>query len=143
MTWDDGLLELKDGADNVDGNEGVPNLAEEWQSKDLHIWVVRAEDVVYAPVNCEFGSRRVKGEVKHTNLTGGTPAYVAGEVLLAGPSQLVVNGWSGRYPVRSQEAMIGVAVAFKNSGYDVWSTGWDADARKGVPFGTIPPRRVA
>ena len=43
-------------------------------------------------------------------------------------SQVVINGFSGRYPIRSSDAMQSVSMSFKKSGYDVWSMGWDADS---------------
>jgi hypothetical protein len=97
---------------------------------------------VHAPENCPFGFLRAAGVVKHTNLTGGAPAYAAGEVVFTEPSQIVVNGCSGRYPVRTKEAMVAIEIAFRNSDYDVWTTGWDADSGRAVPFGTVPPNRV-
>lgn len=142
MTWGDGLLELADGANDAEAGEVGPALATEWQAGDVHLWVVRTGDVVHAPESCEFGSQRAAGVVKHTNITGGAPAYAGGEAVFVGASQVVVNGSSGRYPVRSKEAMVAIEMAFKKSGYDVWSTGWDADGRKAVPFGVLTPRRV-
>ena len=143
MTEEDGLSGLTDGTNEAVESESSSELSAEWQAGDLRLWVVRTDDVVHAPENCEFGSKRTAGVVKHTNLTGGAPAYAAGEIVFVGPTQIVINGWSGRYPVRSRDAMAAIEVAFKQSGYDVWSTGWDSDARQGVPFGTVPPSRVA
>jgi len=143
MTQAEGLLELADGPSEGEASNANRTLATDWESGDLQLWVVRTGDVVHAPENCEFGSKRTAGVVKHTNLTGGALAFAAGEIVFVGPSQLVVNGCSGRYPVRSKEAMDAVAMAFKNSGYDVWSTGWDVEARRAVPFGTVPVSRVA
>ncbi len=143
MTNEDGLSQLADGTNEAVENEADLALTTDWQTGDLQLWVVRMDDVVHAPENCEFGSKRAAGVVKHTNLTGGAPAYAAGEIVFVGPAQIVINGWSGRYPVRSTEAMAAVEVAFKQSGYDVWSTGWDSDARQGVQFGTVLPTKVA
>ncbi len=140
MTPADSLSELADGTNNANSGQPGPVLAVDWQSGDLRLWVVRTDDVVHAPELCAFGSKRVAGVVKHTNLTG--PAYAAGEAVFAGQARIVVNGWSGRYPVRSKEAMVAIETAFKQSGYDVWSTGWDSDTRTGVRFGTVSPRRV-
>lgn len=143
MTREDGLADLADGANDPEVTETIPKLDEDWQSGDLHLWVVRTDDVVHAPENCRFGSQRVAGQVKHTNLTGGAAAYAGGEAVFTRASQIVVNGSSGRYRIRSKEAMLAIETAFAKSGYDVWSTGWDADAGRPVPFGTVPPSRKA
>lgn len=99
MMKEDGLADLAGGANDAGVTEIVPILDEDWRSGDLHLWVIRTDDVVHAPENCQFGSQRVAGKVKHTNLTGGAAAYAGGEVVFTGASQVVVNGSSGRYRI--------------------------------------------
>jgi hypothetical protein len=142
MTPEDGLSELVDGPDDAAGSDAGATLEADWQSVNLQLWAIRMEDVVHAPESCEFGLKRAAGVVKHTNLTGGAPAYAAGEIIFVNPSHIVINGFSGRYRVRSSEAMTAVEIAFKESGYHVWSTGWDADAGMGLKFGTVLPQKV-
>ena len=105
------------------------------------LWAIRNEDVVHAPKHCAFGHARAAGEVKHSNLTGGDVAFSAGELLFVGPGTIVVTGDSGRYGPRDAAEMHDVALAFRESGYIVYSLGYDADARK--PFGFdlvgVPP----
>lgn len=142
MTSADGLSELAEGTNTPPVALQAAGLPDGWNNSAVHLWVVRPDDVVYAPERCPFGCRRAKGVVKHTNLTGGGLAYAAGEILFTGPSQVVVTGFSGRYPTRPAEAMAAVEIAFLRSGYEVWTTGWDADAGTAVPLNKRPPYKV-
>ena len=55
---------------------------------------------------------------------------------------IVVNGRSGRYPVRSSQEMCALAMSFKESGYHVWSMGYDDEANWPFPFVGVAPRWV-
>ena len=62
---------------------------------------------------------------KHTNLTGGKPAYVGGQLWFETGESIFVSGGSGRYkPIDAEqlEAAVGVFRAF---GYNPISLGWD------------------
>ena len=80
--------------------------------------------------------------IKHTNLTGGAPAFASGELLFLSEYAVIINGRSRRYGPRSESEMISVAKAFKNSGYQVWSMGYDAEAGVPYPFNGVAPEWV-
>jgi hypothetical protein len=90
---------------------------------ERHLWAVIVEAVPYALEKCAFGSSLPSGVIKHSNLTGGRPAYCAGEIVFLTVSELIVNGCSGRYGPRTREEMYDVARAFRRSGYGVWTMG--------------------
>jgi len=48
----------------------------------VKLWVVRSEDVAHAAETCNFATGCSDGVIKHTNLTGGTPAHCGGEMLV-------------------------------------------------------------
>lgn len=107
-----------------------------------HLWVVRVEDAVHAPENCEYGQKLNNTKIKHTNLTGGLPAYCGGELLWINAREILVNGCSGRYGPKNSEEMQAVAVAFANAGYRVWSTGYDEGTARCFTFGASLPFEV-
>jgi hypothetical protein len=76
---------------------------------------------------------------KHTNLTGGQPAYVGGELWFGTEEALFVSGGSRRYqpidPAQLDEA-VRVFCAF---GYTVTSLGWDDDRDKPRRFLWVSP----
>jgi hypothetical protein len=88
---------------------------------------------------CDFGKTLETGMIKHTNLTGGAPAYSGGEFVMLGDI-MVVSGSSGRYGPRSADEMCDVAQAFSCAGYSVWHMGYDPDADWALPFdsGAMP-----
>jgi hypothetical protein len=100
----DGLTELPDG--DFPSTSPVERLAP--YSKDslpvpLRLWVVRTDDVVHAEEICPFGAARPAGFIKHSNLTGGRPAFSGGEMMFIAADTLVVSGYSGRYGPRSAD----------------------------------------
>ena len=99
------------------------------------LWVVRTDDVVYGPEHGPFGKSLESKMIKHTNLTGGVPAFSGGELLvLDEASSIIVNGYSGRYGPRTEAELNDVVTAFARSGYAVWAMGYDADAGAPLPF---------
>ena len=71
---------------------------------------------------------------KHTNLTGGGPAYAGGELWFETEESLFVSGGSGRYePIDAEQLEEAVSV-FGAYGYTVTSLGWDISMDK--------PRRI-
>lgn len=140
MTSDDGLREWEDGPGRWDPLKLAPVIA---IGKDIHLWVVRPEDVVYAAEACAFGQPLQTGVIKHTNLTGGQPAFAGGEVLFFEGQTIVINGKSARYPVRSAAELDTIAKAFQQSGYTVWSMGFDDEAGRPYPFTGVEPKLVA
>lgn len=138
MSHQEGLLLWRDGP--YAGNSktkptiAAPNLPPDVISANQHLWVVRIQDVAYAPERCEFGRSLRSGVIKHTNLTGGEPAFSGGELYMIDHSNVVITGCSGRYGPSTREEMEAAAKAFANSGYGVWSMGWDDEADLPAPF---------
>lgn len=109
---------------------------------DKHLWAVRLNDVVHALEMCEYGRSLQTGVIKHTNLTGGGAAFSAGEMLFFDDQTIVVSGRSGRYGPRSAEEMLAVSEAFRKSGYEVWSMGYDAEAGVPLPLVGVRPKWI-
>jgi len=143
MTGGDGLEELVDGPVPLGTPSGTGvRLITDHESSRRNLWVVTEYNVVYASEDCAFGRSLDTGVIKHTNLTGGAAAYAGGELLQL-DGVLVVNGKSGRYTPQSPEEMRQIAVAFANSGYHVWSMGYDTDANFPNPFIGVLPELVS
>lgn len=62
---------------------------------------------------------------KHTNLTGGGPAYVGGELWFLDTSTLYVSGGSGRFPPVDEKQLDAAISVFVSFGYAVSSLGWN------------------
>ena len=138
MSEADGLREWTDGNAAVSKDSPSPPPLIERNDPRLSLWVVRTADVVYAAEGCSFGKSLASGVIKHTNLTGGGPAYSGGELVLLDQYTIVVNGRSGRYGPRSALDLHGAVKAFADSGYRVWYMPWDEDANRPAPFGALP-----
>ena len=67
---------------------------------------------------------------KHTNLTGGGPAYAGGELWFDTEESLFVSGGSGRCEPIDAEQLEGAAGVFESYGYAVSSLGWDSSRNK-------------
>lgn len=144
MTEADGLKVWVDGsqAPGATAPEPPPLLTEA-NLKNCMLWVVREDDVVWAPENGPFGKTLESGVIKHTNLTGGAAAYCGGELLVLEETlTVVVNGCSGRYGPKNPTEMDGVASAFAQSGYGVWSMGYDEEAARPLPFIGVRPKWI-
>lgn len=133
MTATDGMIHWQDGKGPA-GPQGEPPLLEQSNTRRAHLWVVRADDVVHAEERCDFGSRLTSGVIKHTNLTGGAAAFSGGELLFLDDGTIVVNGCSGRYGPRNKAELDQVVRAFVESGYDVWSMGFDEETNRPAGF---------
>lgn len=139
MTAEDGLEQLVDGPGCSTGVAAeLPLMSESTLPGELKLWAVRPDDVVHAPENCPFGAARAAKKIKHTNLTGGGDAFSCGELIFVDAATIIVNGRSGRYGPRSASEMDAVAIAFRDSGYTVYSMGFDTDANE--PHRFIGPR---
>ena len=66
---------------------------------------------------------------KHTNLSGGSPAYVGGELWFISGHEIYLSGGSGRYPPRNQFELRDACEVFASFQYTVNSLGWN-DAAK-------------
>lgn len=119
----------------------VPEVTDELKHM-AHLWVVRDEDCVHAPEYSEFGAKLGNGRIKHTNLTGGAPAFSGGELIWIGQREVLVNGCSGRYGPQSADEMATAATAFADAGYRTWSTGYDEGTGFCFRFGASVPSEV-
>ncbi len=142
MQPSDGLVFWVDGAVQATVRPTRAPLLNIESVKRRHLWVVRQEDVVHAPENCQFGNLLNDGMIKHTNLTGGAPAFCGGEMVFCADGSIVVNGCSGRYGPRNSAEMMAVATAFKASGYSVWSMGYDDETNRPTVFLGFAPEWV-
>lgn len=144
MTPADGLVQWGDGVHtSAPPVPGSAPLLTEANLKNCLLWVVRADDVVMGPEHGSFGKTLESGVIKHTNLTGGAPAFSGGELLvIEEKSVIVVNGNSGRYGPRSASELDDVVAAFARSGYGVWSMGYDEEAGRPFPFIGVSPKWV-
>lgn len=141
LTTADGLNHWHDGVPAVTGTASVvPDIGKSPKNKQL--WVVVSDDVLTAAEDCDFGACRGAGAVKHSNLTGGGSAYCGGELIFLDTCTIVINGCSGRYRLRNEKEYDDVIKAFKNSGYNVWSMGYDSDTNQPNRFGVKIPEWV-
>lgn len=133
----DGLQQWTDGPGLVE--RPSPPLLDRNQTQAARLWVVREDDVAHAEEHCNFGTSLESGVIKHTNLTGGKAAYSGGELLFIDEKTIVVNGCSGRYGPRSKTELHQAVLAFAESGYGVWSMGFDEETNRPSGFiGTYP-----
>ena len=62
---------------------------------------------------------------KHTNLTGGYPAFIGGELWFKTSERLFVSGGSGRYKPNNEEHLADAVSVFEAYRYEVTSLGWN------------------
>ncbi|WP_146115076.1 hypothetical protein [Malikia spinosa] len=146
--YDDELLQMKpsDGLKTVIQHpvESLPHPAvtpevTEEMKQQIHLWIIRLKDCVYALERSEFGDKLENGKIKHTNLTGGEPAFTGGELIWITEREVIVNGCSGRYGPKNANEMTTAAKAFSNSGYRTWTTGYDEGTGYCFRFGASIP----
>ena len=143
MSAEDGLMCWADGS--VDRWEPEPQQKPTFsRSPDgQRLWVVTQEHVLHAQESCDFGTRREAGIAKHSNLTGGGPAFVGGELVFLNDATIGITGNSGRYRMRSREEMAAIERAFVGSGYNVWSMGYNQEVNRPHVFGLTDPEWVS
>lgn len=133
----------------VDGPVGslgpVPDEKPELSQKPdaQHLWVVTEEHVLHALEACAFGAQREAGVAKHSNLTGGGRAFVGGELVILDEATIAITGSSGRYRLRSGKEMAAIERAFVESGYNVWSMGYNPETNRPNLFGLSDPEWVS
>jgi hypothetical protein len=133
----------------VDGPVESPGLVPEEkpqlprQPDGQRLWVVTKEHVLHALEACDFGAKREAGAAKHSNLTGGGRAFVGGELIFLNEATIAVTGSSGRYRLRSSGEMTAIERAFVESGYNVWSMGYNQDVNRPNVFGLSDPEWVS
>ena len=140
MTAEDGLEQWIDGP--VEGPQPEPAECPvfEKNTEGQRLWVVTVDDVRHGPESCVFGGKRGARFTKHSNLTGGGSAFVGGEVVFLGEETIAITGNSGRYRLRSGSELKAIESAFAESGYNVWSMGYNQDTNRPNTFesGTEP-----
>ena len=142
MAAEHGLLEWVDGTAAQKATP-VPPLLDLHQTQAARLWVVREDDVVHAEEHCAFGAALESGVIKHTNLTGGKAAFSGGELLFLDAETVVVNGCSGRYGPRTEAELHQAVRAFAESGFGVWSMGFDEETNRPARFLGTHPEWVA
>ena len=120
----------------------VPEVTAEMK-KAAHLWVVREVDTVHAPEYCKFGDGLAKKKIKHTNLTGGAPAFSGGELIWIGEREVLVNGCSGRYGPLNASELAAAAQGFAKAGLKCWSSGYDEGSGYCFRFGASVPVEVS
>lgn len=147
MTMQDGREVWTDGPvsdQNHDCSPGEQNFnLDASKLRQRRLWIVMPNEVATAEEKCDFGAHLHAGVIKHTNLSGGKQAHSAGELILLNAKTVVVNGRSNRYGPRCPAELLEAALAFKGSGYDVWSMGWDDDQDLPAPFLGKAAERIA
>lgn len=143
MRPEDGLAYWIDGS--VESPRSVSDEKPELSEKPdgQHLWVVTKEHVLHALEACAFGAQREAGSAKHSNLTGGGRAFVGGELVFLNEATIAITGSSGRYRLRSGEEMAAIERAFAESGYNVWSMGYNQEANRPNLFGLSDPEWVS
>lgn len=143
MLTGDGLLLWSNGSVDISKKQqlAIPKITAA-QDADKFLWAIEATRIPYAPEKCEFGSTLESQVIKHSNLTGGRAAHCAGEMIKVDAEQVVINGRSGRYGPKSAAEMLEAAKAFRASGYNVWSMGFDTEAAAPNPFIGVTPTWV-
>ena len=95
------------------------------QSTGRYLWVIDDRGIPYV---IEAPMKALRNNLpKHTNLTGGGPAYMGGELWFSSGSNMYLSGGSGRYPPRDQGQMDDAAGVFEAYNYVVTSLGWDTE----------------
>ncbi len=143
MTIEDGLMCWVDGP--VEGSTLEPEEKPEL-SNDLYaqrLWVVTKEQVLHALEKCGFGTSREAEAVKHSNLTGGGMAFVGGELRFLNSETIAITGSSGRYRLRGAKEMASIERAFAESGYNVWSMGYNEETNRPNLFGLSDPEWIS
>lgn len=91
----------------------------------MYVWLVLADDVLYALEHGKSGQSTRRGRLAHTNLSGGADAHVGGELWFEDRNRIWFTGASSRYEARSAEELISAIESFRQAGYWVCSDGWD------------------
>ena len=102
---------------------GLPPRHRNGPTTFLYLWVI---DLSGIPYILECALPELGGEPpKHTNLTGGKPASIGGELWFHTESSLFLSGKSGRYGPRNEQQLADAVTVFEDYGYKVSSLGWE------------------
>ena len=106
---------------------GYPPKARQ-ESCNRYLWVINDDGI---PFILETLIDDLNGEKpKHTNLTGGRPAYVGGELWFETCARIFVSGGSGRYPPDGAGQLDDAVGVFESYRYTVTSLEWDEEIDK-------------
>ena len=109
---------------------GVPPRDTEDRGCNRYLWVIDTRGIPYLierPMSV-LGRKLPK----HTNLTGGGPAYIGGELWFAGTRSMFVSGGSGRFPPLGEDQLSAAVAVFSSFSYVVTSLGWDSAAGRAM-----------
>ena len=120
-----------------DVNLGHPPNSRTETGYSRYLWVIDDNGLPFVK---EVKSARLNSNLpKHTNLTGGQPAYAGGELWFGTEDALFVSGGSRRYrPIDLAQLDEAVRV-FRAFGYTVTSLGWDEDRDEPRRFLWVSP----
>ena len=97
-------------------------------SLNRYLWVINYAGI---PFIQEISIPALNGQMpKHTNLTGGRPAYIGGELWFETCARVFVSGGSGRYPPDGARQLADAVGVFESYRYTVTSLGWNAEIDK-------------
>ena len=119
-------LRLLESAPATNVLTGQPPLSQNESGCYRYLWVIDAKGIPYiieSPITA-IGCLMPK----HTNLTGGTEAYLGGEMWFASQESLYISGGSGRYPPEDEQQFKEAVEVFESFNYAVRSLGWDNEA---------------
>ena len=74
---------------------------------------------------------------KHTNLTGGRPAYIGGELWFETGARVFVSGGSGRYPPDGVEQIDDTIDVFESYQFGTLATNWRRKLRIDLGLGKV------
>lgn len=104
---------------------GYPPKNSDERGHNTYLWVIDSRGIPYlieSPLSVLDGKLP-----KHTNLTGGEPAYVGGELWFSGSTCMFVSGGSGRFPPQDEEQLDKAIDIFASFSYTVTSLGWNPE----------------
>lgn len=133
-------VELLVVAPQESASQGTPPRSRDDYGAGRYLWVIDHRGVPYL---LEQPMAECDGSMpKHTNVTGGEPAWIGGEVWFAGPSNLFVSGGSGRYPPDSAGHLESAVDVFRAHLYAVTSLGWDHETESARRFYATDDRKL-
>lgn len=98
-----------------------------------YLWALTVSDIPHAVEACAFGEKLISGEIKHSNLTGGSDAFAGGELWFRDDQTIIINFKSGRYGLNglnAEEKKLAEDIinAFVLDNYAIAFTGWDLES---------------
>lgn len=116
-------------------SESFATKVEDLSEEQKFLWVIGGNYVKIALESGDAGKKTKRTRLSHSNFTGGDDAFAGGELWFKDVNSIWINGGSSRYTPRSLEELESITEAFRSSGYDVQSAGWD--------IGTNTPARFS